>query len=707
MARKKKQLPKRTFGVGEIDPKFQMRRDTEQYKDAAKRFRNARLLNSGSFTRKPGSHWIATPSGDGVLIGFYFNDAQKYVLVFSNTRMDAYLDDGTAAGSITSAPWTTAMLPDLRYQVEGDTIFLCHQTLRTQKILRTSANTWSTSNYSFDAGFGSTISQPYYKFADPAMTLTPGATTGSVSLTTSAAFFDDPDHVGVRLRYLGREIEITGVTNSTTATGTVKETLPSAQRLTVTSSAVFQVGHVVEHSVDGTKGKVFNISDSTHVDVIPTEGVQAFPASGSLVGPDGSTAISATASANLPALTDWDEQVFSAVRGYPGVVGLHRDRLVFADHPGVPDAIMFSRVGQYFNHDLGEQNASDAIFEFIGDGSVTRVRGLVSSENLMILTNAGPYFVPERSGSPITPTTIEIKPFGSSGAGDAIGGRFASGIVFPDSSGKRITRISPSGNLEQPWQAVDVSLLSAHLISNPVSAAYADRFANEAERYAFFVNDDGTIAVYMNIEDQNVNGFGLWSTTGTYKSVCVVGDDVFALAQRTIGGNTTYTLERLDNDLRLDCVKTFISASDDINAYASHTVRVTGGDNYDFGEVDVRADGTLEVETEFEGPFQAGFFFAPDVIILPSEVVSDETIAGLVKRYTKIKVHVYESGVYSVNGKSTTAYRADDDLTSPPPLRTEVKRFSDLGRSEEPEIRITQDEAVPLTVLGLSMEVSF
>lgn len=701
----KKLIPKRTFGTGELDPLFLMRRDTEQFKDGAKTFRNARLLNAGAFTRRPGSYWLATLAGNSILIGFYFNAAQKYILAFSDGRMDAYLEDGTTAGNLTSAPWTANMLGDLRWHVEGDTIFLCHQDMQTQVITRTGAATWDRSAFTFADGFGSATDQPYFKFEDADVTITPSATTGTITVTASASIFSD-DWIGVIIRYLDREIEITDSNSATECDATVLQTLPSAQRLTVASSAVFQVGHIVEHSVDGTQAKVFGISDATHVDIIPIDGLQAIPASGNLVGPDGSSAISATASANLPALTDWDEQVFSTLRGFPGVVCLHRERLVFADHPAIQDALMMSRVGNYFNFSLGEANDGDAIFEFIGDGAVDRVRGLVSAENLMILTNSGPYYVPETAGDPITPANINIRPFGSSGVGSAVGGRFAGGVVFPDDSGKRITRIRPSGNTEQPWEAIDVSLLSSHLIRTPVSAAYADKFEDKAERYAFFVNSDGTLAVYQNIEDQNVNGFGLYEGNGEYKSICVVGEDIFFAAERIVNGVATYTLEKMDSELRLDAVKTFATNPGSLTAYAGQTVRVTG-DDYDFGEVTVALDGTITVDCDYAGPFEAGYFFAPEVELLPPEIVSDESIAGLMKSYTKIFIHVYESGRYSVNGRSTSSYRGGEDLTAPPPRRTEQKKFSTLGRSYEPELVITQDTAVPLTVLGISTEVSF
>lgn len=699
-------LPKRTFGVGEIDESFYLRRDTDQYQDGAKRLRNARLLNSGSLTRRPGSQWIATLAETAKLVGFYFNDQQLYILAFTDEGMNAYLEDGTAAGSVSSAPWTTDMLFDLRFYSEGDTIFVCHQSMQTQKVMRTGADTWSLSDFEFSDGIGDTTAQPYFKFADRAVTLEPSGGGGAITLTASAPLFV-ADHVGTKFRYLEREIEISAINSATEAIGTVVQSLPAAQRLTVNTSGPFLVGQIAEHSTNNIKGIIFNIPDGTHVDIIPYQTMEAFASSGTLVGPDGRATVSGSASVDRPPLENWDEQVFSDVRGWPGVCALHRNRFVFMDHPLIPDAFITSKIGQYYDFDLGTGADSDAIFEFLGDGQVSRVRGLISAENLIILTDRTPYYVPERVGTPITPNSVSFLSFGFGGAGNGEGGLFSGGVVFPEKSGKRITRVRPTGDSETLWETVDISLLSPHLIKSPVDAAYAERFEDTPERYSFFVNNDGTMAVYHNIEDQQVNGFTLWETSGNYKSVAASGDKVFALTERTIGGDTVYCLERFDPDLRLDAVKEFDDPEDTIADYADTTVRVTGA-TYDFGDYDVGSDGSIDiVDTSFAGPFQAGFFFAPEVRLLPWEIVSDETIAGLMKRFTKIYLHVLNSGRYSVNGQSTTAYRGGDDLTAPPPLHTEIRQFSSLGRSREPEIYITQTDAVPLTILGITAEVSF
>ncbi len=704
----RKKLPKVTFEAGELSPEFYRREDTQQYQLGAKALKNTRLLDAGAATRRPGSWRIAVPAVDGIIVPFYFNQEQIYVLVFSNTRMDAYLEDGTAAGNLTSAPWTTAMLPDLRWYQEKDTVFLYHRDLPTQVIKRTGASTWSRAAYAFDAQ-GDSVVQPYFKFEPAATTLQPGAVSGTgVTLTASPGFFV-AGHVGTRFRYLGREMEVTAVTNATTATVTIREKLPAAQTLTVEDSGLFQVGQIVEHDIDSVKGIVTAIPTGTTITVIPSEGIQAFQPSNNLVGPDGSSAITGTASATLPALTNWDEQVFSSVRGYPGVGTIHRNRKVFADHPIIPGYVMMSKIGQYYNFDLGSAADADAIFEPVGDGSVEKVTDLVSAESLLLTTSAGSYYIAERIGQPFTPTNFIPRRIDTYSAGTgARAGLFAENIYFPHANGKAIIELSPTGDIERPWGSRNIALTSPHLIKTPVSTGFAEEFQSEPERYGFFVNNDGTLAVLHAITDASKLGFVPWETDGEYKSIGCVGNRVFALVERTIYSSTVYWLEVFDVDVRLDGAVEFTNATDTISGFNNETVRVTA-DNYDFGDVTVGAAGAISVDTEYDGPFEAGIFYSPTIEPMTPAFVGQDVneAAAEIKRIVAIYSHVLNTGRYFVNGVPNTSYRGGDDFSAAPPLRTEIRKSRTLGRTREPTAIITQEQAVPLTVTGITHEVIY
>lgn len=705
----KRQLPKRTFGNGEISPEFYLRRDAKIYEDGAKRMRNVRAIDSGSFEVRPGSRWLSTIT-DGILIPFYFSSTQYYVLHFYHGGMTAYLNNGVAAGSVSSAPWTAGMLGELRWSSEGDVIFIAHRSMKTQMLRRTSANTWVLSDYAFSSGVGGSINQPYFKLVDSAITLSVSARTGTVTLTTSSSYFA-AGHIGTRIRYMEREILITAVTNGTTATGTVIQTLPLCQRVTLPSTEFFQIGHIVEQDTSGVKAKVVAVTATT-IDVVPSSGIAGFDttigSSYKIISPDGSAQPTAYANITPPAITNWDEQLCSPINGYFGCVAIHRDRMVLSDHNSLPDALLMSVVGQYFNYDLGTASASDAIFEFIGDGKVTRVHEILSADTLLLSTDAGTYYIPEKSDPPFTPTAISIRVIDTVKGGTSRMFRFEQSAFAPDSTGKRLYQVFKSDNTNGFWDSRNAALLSSHLIRNPVSTSQSEKFLEYPERYAFGVNSDGTIFVLHAIEDQEVMGLSLWETNGAYKSVCAVANEVFTIVQRIINGSTIYTLEKFESGLRLDCVKEIGNLSAKSPVYAGHTAFVTGS-TYSYGEVVVAGDGGIYLDTNFSGPFQIGLFYSPDVEVLTPEISGTDvrTMEAAVIRITAGYIHTLSSGRYNVNGMPNSSYRGGDDLTQPPKLRDGIRKVSLLGRSREPTIRITQEDAVPLKVIGVTMEVAY
>jgi hypothetical protein len=140
---------------------------------------------------------------------------------------------------VTGAPWTGTIWSEMDFFSYGNTIFLLHAGMAVQTVLRTGAATWSRPAFTFFSGIGGRTEQPYYKVADAAVTLAPSALTGSITLQLAGGTRWVAGHVGTKVRYLEREVTITAVTDSDTATGTVVEPLPATQTLTVGSSADF------------------------------------------------------------------------------------------------------------------------------------------------------------------------------------------------------------------------------------------------------------------------------------------------------------------------------------------------------------------------------------------------------------------------------------------------------------------------------------
>jgi hypothetical protein len=689
------------FSAGELAPELGMRQDTDQYKNGAKTLLNYRCLIGGGSTRRPGLPYLATLTQPSVAIEFVVNQATKYILCFSSGRVDAFLPSGATAGSVTGCPWTGSIWSEMDFEQSGNVIFLTHTAMPPQILQRTGASSWSRIAHAFFSGVGGRTEQPYYKVAAPAVTLAPSALTGSITLQATAlsAVFV-AGHIGSKFRYLDREITITAVTDGDTATGTVVEPLPPTQTLTVTSSTNFAVGELILGDTSAAKGLITAIPDGTHITAVIIEGLTAFEAE-DLIGPNAYTAISAVANATPAAVVDWDEQLFNAVNGYPSCVALHRNRLVFAGHPAVPNGLMASRVRNLFSHDLGTGADGDAIFETIGDAGASAIVQMHSAEQLLIATDHGLYYVPESQANPFRPTSIAFFPFGSPWpiTATAKARSFDDGVMFL--SGSLVILARPTGNLTQSWSADEVSLLSSHIIDNPLRFGVTTNFNGGPERYALMVNADGTVAALQLVAAQKIRNVTPWVTPGTFDSVACLQGDVFVTTTRNVNDSIRYFLETFDQDVTLDCAREVADLDDVPTLFGTTTVNVVTG-NYSLGTY------PLAIDEPPAGPYTVGLFYDTSLQILPPAVEDNEgPVAGELMRIIECSVHVLQSARFAQQGYALAAYQVTDPLDEAPPLRSGAQRFQFQGWSRDPTVTITQPDPLPLTVLSIKSTVAF
>ena len=690
------------FSAGELDPKIGMRQDTEQYRNGARSMRNYRCLIGGGANRRPGSWLLSELASNGIVHPFVFGGAE-YWLVFRDGEMSAYLkESGTAAGSVTGAPWTGDIYREMDYSQQGNTIVLTHEDMETQIVTRTGAATWSRAAFDFHVGAGSRIEQPYYKFVDPAITLLPSALTGTINVTFSDDVLED-DHVGTRFRYLRRELEIATVTGPTTGTATVIEPLPGTQDLTVTSSTGFAVGEVVEGETTGAKGTISAIPDATSIFVYIHEGLTKFAAE-DLIGPYITTAISSVADATPAAVEDWEEPFFSEVRGYASCSAFHRNRILFGGQREAPNILVGSTLAIPKSFDLGDQSDGDGIMEPIGDGYASRILLLHSSEQLVVGTDHGPYYVPETSAQPFRPSSMAFFPFGSPWPLTATAkmAAFDGGVLAV--SGSLVIKARPTGNQNKLWEADEVSLLSSHLVSNPVRMDITSNFSGGPERYAALVNDDGTMAILQLVEAQRIRNMVPWDTEGTYVSVAGIGGSLAVTTQRLVGGNTRYFLELFDTDLTLDLVTeyaTYSALSDISVTYGGTEVNVV------FGTVNLGV-APLDLDDPPAGPFYVGLDYETELEPFPPVIEDSEgSHAGDPMTITEVVVDVLTSARFAVSGMALAAYQAGDDFTADPILLNGPQRFKPMGWSDDPTVPITQTDPLPLLVRSMRMTMVY
>lgn len=214
---------KTNFSAGELSPRLYGRGDLRAYENGAAALRNVVIHPTGGVSRRSGTRWVDDIEGTGRLVAFEFNTEQTYLLVFTHQKMAVYMNDSRIA--VLTTPWTADQLAAIAWTQSADTLLVVHPDVEPQKITRTSHTTWTISKW-YWMDVQNVRFQPHYKFATAFATLTPSATSGTVTLTASEDLFV-ADHVEARFRIAGKEVRITAVAGPRSATAQVYQTLAS------------------------------------------------------------------------------------------------------------------------------------------------------------------------------------------------------------------------------------------------------------------------------------------------------------------------------------------------------------------------------------------------------------------------------------------------------------------------------------------------
>jgi len=717
------------FSSGELGPLMDMRSDTGAYSNGARQIRNAMILNQGGISRRPGTTYLATLSGNRRIIPFDFSIDEQYVFALGDTVLDIFDKNGTLLQTLTGCSWTSAELFSLTYTQFGDVMIICSPQIKIQKIQRTGLSTFTISDFEFaHATTMADVYQPYYKYAADDITLSCSGTTGSITLTASASHFTS-GYVGLRLRWFEHEIEITGYTSPTQLTGTVQKSLEANLDIdafrTSEGSSTIEVTHVNHGMATGTVVTIvgangfsgistnqINIASAT-ITVIDSNKYSFVAGANASESADGGGPHIRIQGSNI-ATRQWDEPAFSEVRGWPGACSFHEGRLWFGGSYSIPNGIWASMIGLYDNFFVKEALDNESIQIQISSEDFSSVLHLVSNRHLQIFTASGEFYIPKGTqGGTITPSNIFIArqtPYGSSSITPL---PFDGATTFIQNS-KSAVREFIYTDTQQSYNSPNLSLLAGHLINNPVDIGISFGTSGRPEQYLYVVNSDGTIAGFLSARAEKIAAWCLWnvshsSGTANFKSVATVGSKVFFVVQR--GPNYYLELQaNTDTDLSLDCSKTYISGSPTTtwvvdSQYYDSTVSVVSG-NYYIGDFAVDGSGNLTVSSSLS-EITIGYSYTVVVETLPANVqLPGGFYTGRSKRISRAILALDSTLAVSVNGSNFILRQVNDDLSEDPTPFTGKTDFYILGYSRDATITITQTEPLPMRLLGIATEVT-
>lgn len=535
-----------SLNAGALTPYLDARIDQSKYEAGCRIMENMIPLVYGGATRRPGTEYVNNAISSVVaepskLVAFQFSVDTRYILEFGNQVMRVFKDGalqytGGNPYELTT-PYLTADLFDLKFMHSNDVMYITHGNYEPRILARTGDTSWTLTVTTRKHGPCSDEN------TTEATTITPSATTGSITLTASAAVFDtdhappgaaatDTSTTGAifRLSQLSAERaqneSFTGNANGTDITVYKGDTidyitrgiwdgLVKVEKSYDSGSTYTEVWNTPSESNNNDKA-VFteDLADSLWRTTMSsyssgTADVRLKARSRLVDRYVQITAVASSTSATATVLDDgsgshaglidtsatwrWAEGAWSEYRGWPNSVAITpEDRLAFGGSASYPLNVWQSKVADYQEFELDGKDDSAITFTLTGQGQQNEIQWMVSKGGLIIGTAGGLHRLGSSSeDSPITPTNVKADVQASTGC-DSIGAMVVNdALLFVQRGARRVQELMFNFDFAQA-EPTDLTVFSEHITDSGITDW---AFQKSHDPILWCVKADGTMAI--------------------------------------------------------------------------------------------------------------------------------------------------------------------------------------------------------------------
>ena len=405
------------------------------------------------------------------------------------------------------------------------------------------------------------------------------------------------------------------------------------------------------------------------------------------------------------ATTDWDEEAFSPLHGWPTTACFHQNRLVFGGARDLPNRLWLSRTGNLYDFDLGTGLDSEGIEFAILSDQVNAIRGVFSGRNLQVFTSGAEYVA---SGAPLTPSSIQLSR--QTRIGSPVGRLIQpldidGATVFLARNGRAAFAFDYTA-MQSTYQANDLALTARHLFVDPQDMAYDQR-----ARLLHIAMADGAIATLTIYREEQVTAWSRQETAGAVLALACIEGVIWAAVERV--GQTR--LERFDAALALDAALDGAASTpathwDGLSHLEAQTVGILA-DGAD-GGTGVVAGGAVTLEAA-ASTTQIGLPFAHEIEPLPPDLTAPSGMGAAPLRLVAITFRLLGTAALAVDlgdgARPVPFRRLGTPLLDAAPARfTGDVRLRALGWRRDaaaPLWRIRDDTPLPMTLLSVTTEM--
>ena len=431
---------------------------------------------------------------------------------------------------------------------------------------------------------------------------------------------------------------------------------------------------------------------------------------------------------------EWSEGAFSDKNGYPTNGAFYQDRLVLASTKVDPAGVWMSKTGFYT--DFGISNPledSDSISINLPSRKINRITNIAVLSDIVVFTSEGSFSIGAGGGA-ISPFNILSKPQSYRGASDVTPAVVGNRVLFVSSRGFYLRDMAYALS-DDGYDGEDLRVRAGHLFEGRQIVDIA--YQQYPDSLLWALRDDGKLIALTYMREQQILALTLCETDGFIENIAVVAtaksEQLYMVVKR---GSAKYiermeprtfdttmqpcefgSYERLVNDCFLDCAT--------VKSAAAPFGYLTGLTRFNNREVMMNLDGSIYRGT-VNGSGRLDFIVAGQqinayraIVGLPfvfemqtlSLSMQGMNIANVVGKTPFARLDFYKSVGGKVGAMGDALYpliqRTDEAMGMPVKLQTgKTERINLETRSQTTKaIRLVQDEALPMTVLAVSVAV--
>ena len=411
------------------------------------------------------------------------------------------------------------------------------------------------------------------------------------------------------------------------------------------------------------------------------------------------------------------ETPFNAANSYPAAVSYFEQRRVFAGTNSLPQNVWLTKTSTESDISYRLPTLADDRISFrMAAREGFRIQHVVPMSSMLLLTESGEWRVTSIDTDAITPTSISVRPQSYVGSNNVQPTVVNNVVLFAAARGGHVRELGFS-NEQQSYITGDLSLRAAHLFDDYQIVDMA--VSKSPLPFVWCVSSNGRLLGLTYVPEERITGWHWHDTDGTFESICVIPegeeDRLYACVKRNINGTDKRYIERMAPFKVQELAD--VRYSDSWKAYSgAATTSITGLSHLEGETVSVLADGKVHPQKVVSGGaitldyaaanVAVGLPYTAELHTLPAIMQVDGFGTGRTKNVGRTWIRVYESPGFQIGteqGGMTPSSSAADSI---PLSSTTIEATLLPAWTQDGQVLIQQQNPVPLTVIGMTFEVS-